>query len=76
MKGRSVVVCDQCGKQAEMVRNSYMALVAPDEWSGGRYMSDKPVRKGADPAIEVDFCSAGCRIEYGQTHTRDQRIRS
>lgn len=71
MRGRSVVICDQCGIQADKRHCPYRrGLASPEGWSGGFYETDAPVRKGYAPVISVDFCSEVCRWVYEQTHKR------
>lgn len=77
MKGRSVVVCDQCGKQADRVKRPYVAgLVSPAGWRCVRFIHDRPVRRGYAPVEYRDFCSATCIGEYEKTHERDRGILS
>lgn len=73
MPSRRVVICDQCGAQADMVRSPYaQGLVSPSSsvggtWTGGfHYVDLAPKSK----VMRTDFCSWQCARAFEQYHER------
>lgn len=70
---RKVVVCDNCGAQADMVYCPYnRGMVAPRDqgWIGGFWHDMVKSSRGVSDVGSADLCSIACGQAWSKCHER------